>query len=419
MNEDVKRTYKAFPLIWSEIEKHDNDVDKFRPLTERQSAILLAAIEHYRWPTRWQELGISAIELEKEIAEIQDRLMREDGAMSMDYDQLEIAIKNAIYKATNDVAKQIVSGVTTGFVVNEDGTVSSPTDDPATDLPTDDPATDLDESLAAKQGGVINVRKYLQQVCNDMAAWHFAGVTQLNAALRLADIYGFDGTALTDYVAYYYTSAVTPNTPATIAASIDGTLFCRGVTNRSISYYIYNQHATAGEITELSLLNDCITQEILSGWFETGTDTPSTLYKENSCVPSPTETIYMPLLGTTYNGQQSWKPNHRLLVTVKNHFTDNLGNQVDFWWYDAVGVTLPVNRIATVSIQLGAGITKPTVNQVPFKSSHIYQFTLDTPSASGSIQITVPSTGMTAPITASIVGVGFEVTIQDLGEIGI
>jgi len=195
-------------------------------------------------------------------------------------------------------------------------------------------------------------------------------------------------------------------------------LYCNGWSYESLAAWVINSSGWVFSKQQIALkFWESLGDKFFTDFYEKGAKLPSTTYAEASCYPSPIEVMQIVLVGTNYNSQTSWKPNHRLLMTVENYWTDNLGNVLDYWWYDASGVTLPVNRISVVNMQLGTGITKPTVNQVPFSSGHKYQFTIDTPTASGSLQVNVSGSGMTAPITPSVAGVGIKLTIQDLGEI--
>jgi len=303
--------------------------------------------------------------------------------------------------------------------VSEDGTVSYPTDSVSTeDLPEDDPLTPIDEEQSARSGGVSAVRIGYNQLWTDISNFYTTTTPVATAQLRMKQLYKWvDDAAADTFVSFYYINRDAAHTfPASWASTLDGYLYCKGLNKQSMSRWALDTLATYPEEQSLNLIT-ATSDEQISDFYNRGLGTPSTLYKEYSCVPSPTEVINYTTLGVAVNSQTAWKNSHRLLFTVENYFTDSLGNVVDYWWYDAVGVTAPANRIASVNMQLGTGITKPTINQVPFASNHKYQFTIDTPAAAGSLQVTIPATGMTAPITPSVAGVGIKITIEDLGEI--
>jgi len=423
MSKVTDKRWKGFKLDWLEIADMDSESVEYKALTQQQVSILLSLLEYQKWETRWENLGMSKNELESFIGDLEYRLMRNEVTMATQA-EITAAICDGLECFTESWAKRYLSGDGLNFSVGDDGTITiGGGTDGLPSSPTDDPLTIIDEAASARMGGSIAVGKgielYLDKVDSYYGATNGAPTTPLATAQAQLKIYfPCDGALMDLAIATYYTYR---NSNARII--FDGTasfyqyLYCKGSDLRAFLQWIVDLSGYAA--AKVSMVNDLMTPllpEFFTDYYTQGLELPSTTYLEASCVPSPTETIYLLALGTTYNGQQAWKNNHRLLFTVENYFTDNLGNIVDFWWYDAVGATLPVNRIATVSIQLGTGITKPTINQVPYASGHKYQFTIDTPAAAGSVAITLPSTGMTAPVTPSVAGVGIKVTIQDLGE---
>lgn len=424
MSESAKRTYKAFPLVWDEIAKNDHETDKMRPLTELQSAILLGAIEHCRWPTRWIGLGISAEQLEKEIAEIKDRLMREAGGeMATKAD-----IRDGIYEAANRIALQIASGSFSGlnFSTDENGIVTIPPSGGVSDedLPVDDPTSAIDETEAARGGGAISVRIGINTIWSNLATWFgvdAAPDTPLaTSQTRLKQIYQLDPTGADALVAQYYSDRQQALPSVTsFANTLDGYLYCKGISTQTIAEWIYEVH-TANQQAQASFILAALTQEQLTAWYNIGTTKPSTTYKEYGCVPSPTEIMFYLALGVGQYSQTSWKPNHRLLITMENYFTDADSDTLDAAWYND-GVGVPQNRIANWFLsQGGVNFTKPTANQIPYSASHKYQFTIETPNNTDKLFISLTGTsGMNVPYTPSVPDEGIKITIQDLGEIAL
>lgn len=352
---------------------------------------------------------------------IQEILKFEEGIelpMSIDYEALKAAISDGTYKAWNDLAKQVVSGTTTNINVDANGNVTTgtgttdPTD--AVELPIDDPLTAIDETAAAKQGGMINVRFMMQSILNDMAAWHFGAVPEVQAVSRLSLLYGLEGANVDAFVNYYYTVDASPDTVITLLSILDSYFYCRGLNYNNFSKYILKEHTPTTDRETLLKFAPCLTPELLSQWYESGIDTPSTTYQENSCVPSKPET--MPTItsfGTNYQSQTSWKKYHRLRITTNGLLTDNSGHKRDFWYYDGAAAN-PVFVPASTSIQQGVGITKPTINQVPFSATGTYVFTLDLGSSDGVMIFNLAAGGTFVGGTG-----GINVTIEDLGEIGV
>lgn len=415
---------KIITIDWPTIAALPSDEYHIKLLNKQQAAVLQALCEYQHWATRWDNLQISQDELDRFMGDIEFRLMGdEDGGMAT-VDDIKNGICEGLECSFERLAARYLSGVATGFTVGEDGTVSTGGGEDTVELPVDDPATEIDETQAARSGGMFSIAKGVNAIIaltnTYFGADATADMTPAEAVTLIGLQYKIDEAlmlaALTDMWAIKGASL---GVIASLAeATVAGSLYCKGLSYQSINRVVLATGglATASKVATADIVN-AITMEQLGDWYESGTLLPTTTYKEFSCVPSPTEIMFMPVLGTNYITQTVWKNNHRLLITVENYFTDSLGNVTDFWWYDAVGVTAPANRIASVNIQLGTGITKPTVNQVPFASGHKYQFTMDTPAAAGDMRITVPSTGMTAPLTPSVAGVGFKVTIEDLGEI--
>jgi len=376
--QDTQKQWKAFPLDWELYTDYNNADDEIKRLTPFQIGILLAAVYPYRWDTRWLNLGISRDELDKQISEIEDRLMQtEDTGMATKDD-----IRDGMYEAMNRLAAQIVSGRFTDIAVSEDGTVSQPSAGGAEDieLPEDDPATPLvNEEFAAKAGGVINVRLTIQRIFNDLAAWHFGAITAAVAESRLILLYGLEaGANLTAFVNYYWTVDPTPDTVILLLEVLDSMFFCRG----------------------------------LSALYETGIDTPSTDYFNYSCVRADDETIVIATINPNYTTLTQWKINHRLRITATGAFVDPTGIIRDLWYYKPVGGAVQ-NAIASTNVTVGAGVPKPTTTENPYNVAHKYTWTTETLFTSAMVLQVLPHGVINAPLTGTI-----SVLIEDLGEIG-
>lgn len=416
---------KIITIDWPTIAALPSDEYHIKLLNKQQAAVLQALCEYQHWLTRWDNLELTQDELDRFMGDIEFRLMGDETGGFMTVEELIEGVCGGLVCAAPKIGAMLATGVTSGFSVDDAGnpTIGGGGED-TVELPDDDPATEIDETAAARAGGMFSIAKGINAIIaltnTYFGADATADMTPAEAVTLIGLQYKIDETlmlgALTDMWAIKAASlgVIASLTEATVA----GSLYCKGLSYQSINRVVLATAgiSTASKVATADIVN-AVTMEQIGDWYESGTLLPTTTYKEFTCVPSPTEVINYATLGVAVNSQTAWKNNHRLLFTVENYFTDSLGNVVDFWWYDAVGVTAPVNRISSVNMQLGTGITKPTINQVPFAAGHKYQFTIDTPAAAGSLQLTIPSTGMTAPITPSVAGVGIKVTIEDLGEI--
>jgi hypothetical protein len=404
------KRWKGYLIDWPTIAAMDSIDYELKPLNQQHVAILLMLLEYQKWETRWTNLAISKDELQVYIGDIEERLMRnEGGGMSAE------EIRQGIYLAMNDLAAQLKSGVAGGFTVGEDGTVTFPSDatgDAA--LPEDDPATQIDESASAKSGGVSAVRVGFNLLWSDISGFYTGAVAVADAQTYMKSLYKWESDAAADtFVSFYYINRDAAHTfPASWASTLDGYLYCKGVNKATVNRWVLDTLATYPEQQSLNLVV-AIAQAQMDEWFSRGLSTPSTIYKEYPCVPSPTEIMTLNVFNTNVSSQTSWKPNHRLKFTTTGVLTDTAAqHKRDFWYYDAAAAA-PIFVPASMSMQLGTGITKPTINQVPFQAAGNYVFTIDTPASSGVLVLNMAAGGVfNSPFTGTIT-----ITIQDLGEI--
>lgn len=378
MAEDSKKRWKAFPLIWEEIALNDNETDKFRPLTERQSAILLGAIEHYRWPTRWVGLGISEQELEKEIAEIKDRLMRESsegGDMATKED-----IRDGIYEAANRIALQIATGqyANIGLSTDADGTVTQDTGasgDSA--LPDDDPTTVLDEKEASRYGASVELADKIELLLDKVDAYY--GATNGTPVTSLADATDFlesyfpcaIGLALTLYYDYRMAN---PRILFDDSASFAQYIYCHGNDKFAIQQWFIDVSGYA--TPKLKVVLDLLAS-LLSDFYEKytaiGIQKPSNQYLDAACVPIPFQELDNMVFGVA-RPTTIVKALHRMKFKITGYALDVDGDIQDAMWYrTAAGVLTRSNWQFTHS----AGSNLPSDNQVPYNPAHIYEYTID------------------------------------------
>jgi len=293
-------------------------------------------------------------------------------------------------------------------------------------LPDDDPLSEIDETVASRAGGMFAIAKGVNVVIG-LTNTYFGldatpDMTPEEATALIGIQYKIDETlmiaALTDLWAIKAASlGVILSLPeATVASS----LYCKGLSYQSINRVVLAQTGGLGTPSKIATTDtvNAITLEQFSDWYEAGVGIPTTLYKEFSCVPSPTEIIYYTALGVGVYSQTLWKPNHRLLITGENYFTDADADTLDLAWYND-GVGVPQNRIGNWFLsQGGVNYVKPTSNQIPYSSTHKYQFTIDTPNNNDKLFISLTGTvGMNLPYTPSVPTEGIKITIEDLGEV--
>lgn len=424
--------------------KTEYDEQRYTP-TPRREALQAPTIGIFEEPTRclrinkawWSHVSgmidvLSSPELWQGDSEEKTRAITEIAAL-LAYDDCEGSmatkedIRDGFYEAMNRLAAQIVSGRFTDIFVDEDGVVSDPSDstggedsgaDSPLPLPSDDPATELNETLAAKSGGCISIRTYVQDICNNVALWHSHALTESEVVGRLENVYGLTGTDVDNYVAYYYSTATSPDDAPTISDTLDSTLFCRGVSVASIFYYIYNQHAVSGEKTELEFLAKCFTEEIITSWYGRGILVPSTDYNAYICTKIPVEEFDLDMSTAEipeYFTSGVWKAGHRFLIEVSGSW----GNDTTFpttvgdamYFHDLV---TGIKDFSPLHFNFSGGVDDPVQAQVPFQDDHVYAFTVDRNTTTGSSAgiISKSSGGINLPDTTGVL----HVKVTDLGQ---
>lgn len=330
-------------------------------------------------------------------------------------------ICEAIECAADKIAKRIVSGKTKDFVVGEDGTVSDPatgTDD--VELPEDDPETDFNETLAAKAGGAKKVVDYLQEILTRMHSWYSTSPnpSDQQAAERLVLIYGLEEAKAQAFATYWYTTYMNSQGTVTLnEATLDGMMFCKGISLKTFSEYIFEAHATPAEQPVLVEFVQALDDSLLAEWYQSGLEVPSTDYIAYSCTKVKDETFPFDMSlanAPQYTTSESWKAGHRFLVKVSGSFVDaDVPNVVYDGMYEHNTLT-GAKIFKPLNFNSAGGVVQPTQAQVPFEPSHSYQFTVDKAptAASGSCIITADNGSATIPnVTGTLT-----VTIQDLGE---
>jgi len=422
MARPTDKRWKGILIDWPTIADFDTEDYELKPLNQQQVAILLALLEYQKWTTRWTGLEMNKDELETYIADIEERLMRNEAGMSIDYDALKQAIRDGIYTAGNDFAKQLVSGGTGGFTVDEDGNVVVGGDEETPiELPEDDPATAYDDSLAAQMGGTIEVTRALELFYDKLDAYY--GVTngtpttpQPDATDLMAAYFPVDDTAFSMATVNYYAYR---NTNNRLLFDVNSTMqlymFCRGGSKTAWGKWLADQSAyPIAKFTVMIDLSNALLPEFWSSYFSSGAAKPSTQFLDASCVKVAPQTLTNLLFGVA-RSTTPLKSQHRMLMKVKGYALDVDGDIQDFFWYrTAAGV----NTFTTPSFVHGAGANLPSQNQVVYNAAHLYEYTIDLSALNNAMVITMNkhanmnAAGLTYPVP-------FEITLEDLGEYAI
>lgn len=420
MARPTDKRWKGILIDWPTIADMDANDYELKPLNQQQVAILLALLEYQKWPTRWTGLEMDKSELETYIADIEQRLMRnEDSGMPEPIDTYE-AIKMGIYDAFNDMAKQLVSGRVTNITVGSDGTVSDPTSGIPAEPVEDDPTTPIDEELSALGGSAIMVRKGVNQLLADLNTLYgvdaTADTTLADALFIISSKYKVDIDALTAAMTEYWADRAAAKVQLTTidTFNLDSALFCKGVSKQTINTVIIAITAVTIEARQnaVSIINS-LTDEQLSDWYARGAGVPSTAYLTYSCTKNLTETFTLDFAlaeSFTFPFSSMLKANHRYLIEAVGSFVDtDVANVVqDFFWKidTSTGVKTFIGFTLSVS-----GTTNATQAQVPYQPSHKYAWSFDkTGDDFGSF--TKANDVFVLPNVSGIV----TVTLTDLGE---
>lgn len=119
MAKETDKRWKGRLIDWPTLSEMDTADYELKPLNQAQVAILLAALEPYRWGTRWIDLAISKDELELLISDIEYRLMLNEAGMEIIWDgcalkSVDGGIETTIVTAAEIQACMDLSGLSGG-----------------------------------------------------------------------------------------------------------------------------------------------------------------------------------------------------------------------------------------------------------------------------------------------------------------
>ncbi len=345
------------------------------------------------------------------------------GEMSIDYDALKASIKGGIYDAVNDVAKQIVSGRTINISVDDAGGVSDPTTSVGQSdagLPEDDPLTLIDETEAARYGAMVEIANKLELVLDKIDTYYGVDATPDNTEQDAQDgmniYFDADETKMSAAVTSYYSWRIVPNNQIGFngGTTLPQYLYCNGYSLDALGRYLND--VAAYSVSKQKIINyfwASLNPTFFSHYFDLGVVKPSNAYLDAACVPMP----YQEFLDVPYASARNLSPSpakggHRLKIKVFGYYTDPDGDLQDAFWYRTAGGTLTRSNF---TFSHGAGSNMPSDNQVPYRTDHIYEYTIDLASVTSSWSVTFnKNAGMAAGSTSPTNG--FSIQITDEGQ---
>lgn len=331
--------------------------------------------------------------------------------------EMQEAITEGIYKAVNDVAKQIVSGSRANFAVDENGNLIPPGVGGQAPIE-DDPLTPVNETKAAAAGCAITQALGIDEFISDIDTLYGnvngTPVTSEVDALEQLSWKYLVSDALAAGLTQYYTYRMTEaGLPSLNTDNLAEHLYCRnsGNTIQDVrGFFAASTSITLLQKDAFIGLTDGLSQEQYDAWCALGSKAPSTKYYDYGCEPIATETkiIAWDSSVNAVNGTQ--KIDHRYQVETEGVLTDPDGDIQDTWYYVPSGGN-PVFSLARFNILSSGAGTDPTVNQVPYRADHKYTWTYDRTTTSVLTELqAVKDAGMAAGSTGELT-----VKITDLG----
>lgn len=293
-------------------------------------------------------------------------------------------IRDGMYEAMNRLALQIATGsyADISLITDGDGTVSQPSGEAAVDLPEDDPATAINETESARYGGSVELGSKISLFLSKLDTYY--GVTNgtplYPASSAKQSINNYfpvtqpDMDAAID--AYYVWRASNGMIAFSSSAAFSLYLYCNG--NDAFAAKRYMTDVSGYNLDKQNIVNfliNSLAPEFFSQYLAYGATVPSNGYLDAACVPMAyQEVLNIPYASTRNLVPTLAKNGHRLLIEVSGYFNDPDGDLQDAFWYrTAAGVLTRSNFTFTN----GAGTNMPSDNQVPYNTSHVYQYTID------------------------------------------
>lgn len=381
----------ANPFILPDVDIYDEPV-RYYKANEQWAKILFGWLDWLEDIAGWQEAEGD------DFSGIQQVLKFEEGIEPIVTTPAELqeAIYLGLYRWTNDVAKQIVSGRTTDIAVDAEGNVSTPSEAGVEEPPADDPLTSIDETKAAKAGSAIAVALGVNQfifTLNDLYGADDVADTPLADTIALINYLYVTDAGMDAAITEYYIDR--GNSLGALGelnvANLAGHVYC----NRFVSAEnAVLQFVAASAFTEEVKFryNELIVQleeTQWNIWQNTGLNAPSTQYLAFPCEPVPDYSLLLQFGAASLNDSHILKANHRYSIKATGYLLDPDGDIQDAWWHKQVGQN-EVFDVSTFNIQQGGAIKiDPLVFEVPYSTTHSYLWSLDMGSVDASPQWTI------------------------------
>lgn len=342
-----------------------------------------------------------------------------NGSILMTPDEFKQSLYEGLYQWSNDVAKQIVSGRTFGFSVDEDGNPIVDGSDGDSGLPEDDPTTPgLNETYAAKAGGVIAVTDGYNAIWADMNAWKTAGLSEDVVSYRLQQKYLMVDDPLTDLFVAQYFLAYGFGHINSYQSSLHDMLFCSdGNYKNVVADYIIE--SITFELQENAFaLNNALSDAQITAWFNFGAEIPSQAYYAYSCVPIEPETFVLDMSSAEapqVSSVQNLKLNHRYKFSVSGQFTDSDNPDLigDFFYMHDTALGTKTYR--STNPFNSAGMNQPNSSQVPWRADGVYVAIVDKLGNANPVIVSRDNSPMNLPNTTG----SLTIIMEDLGEFAI
>jgi len=336
-------------------------------------------------------------------------------------------IRDGLYEAMNRLAAQIVSGRYTNISVDENGTVSDPSDvTGGADIPEDDPSTPaVNESKAARFAGALAVTAGVNKILDDLRLLYGTDAVEDHTraeALVYMQQYVIEA-GMVDAIDAYWSARAQGNLQI---ASLDrkdlaGLIYCNefSTIEASVRQYIASlTNFTSEQRTNAINIFANLEETQYNVWYTTGINSMSTEYHDANCEPVPTHQVQLQFNGVAVDSR-TLKKNHRYLVTAVGYIqdTDPTADIQDAWYHKANN-SAEVFDLNDFNVQVGGALkTKPSQNEAPYDATnHTYVWTIDMGTNDAAPQWAIARDSSVAIGSTSPTG-GLLLTIQDLGVI--
>lgn len=347
---------------------------------------------------------------------IQQILIFIEGIEIVTPDEMRDAIRDGLYQWTNDVAKQIISGRVTDISVDAEGNVSSASE-AGVEIPEDDPFTAIDEEAAGKAGAAFSVAYGINEfigTLNTLFGIDSSADTPLADAISLISYMYVTNVGMPAAITEYYIDrAADLDALADLnSGNLASYIYCHAF--QSAQQSVLKFIASSASISQENKLryNELIVEleeTQFNIWQNAGAQVPTTEYFNFDCVSIPPEVFFVPL-DTEIVPNGTARKNHRFKYTVSGSYTDADGDIQDAWYYKSAAGN-PVFRTSGFKTDGAGFITYPTSAEVPYRTDHIYTWTIDIIGTQKVLMYWSKDAGMAAASSGMLSAI-----VVDLGE---